>query len=108
PTELVEDLGSGEKGVKEISTANIPVSTAGAELSTVIPEVSTAAEHLVYIRMSVERRKDKGKAIMKEDKSVQKKTKKQLEQENLGMKKLLDYKNSLMKKNDKGFPGMQK
>nr|GEU57232.1 hypothetical protein [Tanacetum cinerariifolium] len=59
PTELVEDLGSGEKGEKEIST--------------VIPEVSTVAENLVYIRRSVEKRKDKEKAIMKEDKYVQKK-----------------------------------
>ncbi|GKC35208.1 hypothetical protein Tco_1047592 [Tanacetum coccineum] len=37
PIKLVEDLGSGEKGKKEISTDNIPVSTASA-----IPEVSTA------------------------------------------------------------------
>ncbi|GKB30042.1 hypothetical protein Tco_0869443 [Tanacetum coccineum] len=53
-TELVEDLGSGEKGEKEISTANISVSTASAT-----PKVSTAAENL-------------------------KKAKKQLEQERLG------------------------
>ncbi|GKE38588.1 hypothetical protein Tco_1461993, partial [Tanacetum coccineum] len=79
PTELVEDLGSGEKGKKEISTAG--VSTAEAVLSTVIPEVSTAAKNLVYIRRSAEKRK--GKAIMKEDESAQKKTKKQLEQERL-------------------------
>ncbi|GJU38328.1 ribonuclease H-like domain-containing protein [Tanacetum coccineum] len=78
PTELVEDFGSGEKGEKEISTANISVSTASAipevstakaELSIVIPEVSIAAENLVYIRRSAEKRKDKGKAIMKEDES---------------------------------------
>nr|GEZ34278.1 hypothetical protein [Tanacetum cinerariifolium] len=67
PTEFVEDLGSGEKGEKEIST--------------VILEVSTAVENLVYIRRSAEKRKDKGKAIMKENKSVQKKSKKKLEQE---------------------------
>ncbi|GJS16994.1 putative ribonuclease H-like domain-containing protein [Tanacetum coccineum] len=79
PTELVGDLGSGEKGEKEISNANISVSTASATL-----EVSTAAENLKYIRRSAEKRKDKGKAIMKEDESVQKKTKKQLEQEILG------------------------
>ncbi|GKD62947.1 hypothetical protein Tco_1305055 [Tanacetum coccineum] len=79
PTELVEDLGSGEKGEKEISIANIPVSTASAT-----PEVSIAAANLVYIRRSAEKRKDKGKAIMKEDESVQKKAKKQLEQERLG------------------------
>nr|GFC11390.1 hypothetical protein [Tanacetum cinerariifolium] len=41
PNELVEDLGSGENNEKEISTANIPVSTAGTELSTVIPEKKT-------------------------------------------------------------------
>ncbi|GJT04822.1 putative ribonuclease H-like domain-containing protein [Tanacetum coccineum] len=39
PTELVEDKGSGEKGEKEVSTV-------GAEHSTVIPEVSTAANLL--------------------------------------------------------------
>ncbi|GJV17064.1 hypothetical protein Tco_1362387, partial [Tanacetum coccineum] len=79
PTELVEDLGSGEKGEKEISTANISVSTASSTL-----EVSTAAKNLVYTRRSAEKRIDKGKAIMKEDESVQKKAKKQLEQERLG------------------------
>ncbi|GJZ70408.1 hypothetical protein Tco_0633958 [Tanacetum coccineum] len=61
------------------TTASVPVITASAT-----PEVSTAAANLVYIRRSVEKRKDKGKAIMKEDESVQKKTKKQLEQERLG------------------------
>ncbi|GKA30630.1 hypothetical protein Tco_0716935 [Tanacetum coccineum] len=45
--------------------------------------VSTAAENLVYIRRSAEKIKDKGKAIMKEDEFVQKKIKKQLEQERL-------------------------
>ncbi|GKC40434.1 hypothetical protein Tco_1052818, partial [Tanacetum coccineum] len=65
PTELVGDLGSGEKGEKEISTANISVSTASATL-----KVSTAAENLVYIRRSAEQRKDKGKTIMKEDESI--------------------------------------
>ncbi|GKA49865.1 hypothetical protein Tco_0742938 [Tanacetum coccineum] len=79
PTELVEDLGSGEKGKKEFSTANISVSTA-----TVTHEVSITAENLVYIRRSAEKRKDKGKAFMKEDESIQKKAKEQLEQERLG------------------------
>ncbi|GKF66402.1 hypothetical protein Tco_0192919, partial [Tanacetum coccineum] len=62
PTELVEDLGSGEKGEKEISTDNVPVSTASAipEVSTACPSSSTAdvfedemmtiAESLVAIR----------------------------------------------------------
>ncbi|GKA53880.1 hypothetical protein Tco_0747195 [Tanacetum coccineum] len=62
PTELVEDLGSGEKGEKEISTDNLPVSTASAipKVSTAGPSLSTAdvfedemmtiAESLVAIR----------------------------------------------------------
>ncbi|GKF28445.1 hypothetical protein Tco_0094787, partial [Tanacetum coccineum] len=61
-TELVEDQGSGEKGEQE---------------------VTTAAANLVYIRRSAEKRKDKGKAIMIEDESVQKKSNKKLEQERL-------------------------
>ncbi|GJS83967.1 hypothetical protein Tco_0750508, partial [Tanacetum coccineum] len=61
------------------TTASVPVTTASA-----IPEVSTVAENLVYIRRSAKKRKDKGKAIMKEDESIQKKSKKQLEQEILG------------------------
>nr|GEX25165.1 hypothetical protein [Tanacetum cinerariifolium] len=83
PTELVEDLGSGEKGEKEIST--------------IIPKVSTAVENLVYIRRSVEKRKDKGKAIIKEDKSVQKKLKKQLEQERLGHEEAIRLQEQIFK-----------
>ncbi|GJW78969.1 hypothetical protein Tco_0140651 [Tanacetum coccineum] len=49
-----------------------------------IAEDISGAETLVYIRRSAEKRKDKGKAIMKEDEFVQKKTKTQLEQERLG------------------------
>ncbi|GJS61229.1 hypothetical protein Tco_0656013 [Tanacetum coccineum] len=67
-TELVKDIESGAKGEKEVSTANILVSIAGQEDSTARHEVSTAAESLVYIRRSVEKRKDKGKAIMQETK----------------------------------------
>ncbi|GJZ71534.1 hypothetical protein Tco_0635385 [Tanacetum coccineum] len=76
PTELVEDQGSGEKGEKEVSTIDV-------EHSTIILEVSTAAENLVYIRRSAEKKKDKGKGIMTEP-EPEKKTKKQLEQERLG------------------------
>ncbi|GKE42482.1 hypothetical protein Tco_1469766 [Tanacetum coccineum] len=64
------------------TTASVPVTTAGIEISTA--NILVAAENLVYIRRSAEKRKDKGKAIMKEDESVQKKTKMQLEQERLG------------------------
>ncbi|GJX20915.1 hypothetical protein Tco_0223592 [Tanacetum coccineum] len=73
----------------DISTANVPVSTAGAEVSTASPEVKTVAESLVYIRRSAAKRKDKGKAIMKEAEPVQKKTKLQLEQERLGLEEAL-------------------
>ncbi|GJS85844.1 uncharacterized mitochondrial protein-like protein [Tanacetum coccineum] len=73
----------------DISTANVPVSTAGEEVSTTSPEVKTTAESLVYIRRSAAKRKDKGKAIMKETEPVQKKTKLQLEQERLGLEEAL-------------------
>ncbi|GKF67274.1 hypothetical protein Tco_0196953, partial [Tanacetum coccineum] len=61
PTELIEDLGSGEKGEKEISTADVLVSTAGAELSTTTHDVSIVAAALVHIRRSASMAKDKGK-----------------------------------------------
>ncbi|GKD37120.1 hypothetical protein Tco_1257327, partial [Tanacetum coccineum] len=57
PTKLVKDLGSGEKGKKEVSTAS--------------PEVKTTAESLVYIRRGATKRKDKGKAVMIEAEPVQ-------------------------------------
>ncbi|GJX27156.1 hypothetical protein Tco_0233452 [Tanacetum coccineum] len=73
----------------DISTANVLVSTAGAEASTASLEIKIAAKSLVYIRRSAEKRKDKGKAIMKEAEPVQKKIKLQLEQERLGLEKAL-------------------
>ncbi|GJS27679.1 hypothetical protein Tco_0488299 [Tanacetum coccineum] len=69
----------------DISAANVPISTAGEEVSSASPEVKTTAESLVYIRRSAAKRKDKGKAIMKEADPIQKKTKLQLEQERLGV-----------------------
>ncbi|GJZ02501.1 ribonuclease H-like domain-containing protein [Tanacetum coccineum] len=53
--------GSGEKGKAEVSTAKVQISTASAT-----PELSTAAENLVYVRRSADKRKDKGKEIMTE------------------------------------------
>ncbi|GKG30391.1 hypothetical protein Tco_0420289, partial [Tanacetum coccineum] len=53
------------------------------------PEVRTDVESLVYIKKSATKRKDKGKAIMKEAEPVQKKTKLQLEQERLGLEEAL-------------------
>ncbi|GJW86981.1 hypothetical protein Tco_0162321 [Tanacetum coccineum] len=79
----------------DISTANVPVSTAAADLSTAIPKVKTTAESLVYIKRSAAKRKDKGKAIMKEAEPVQKKTKLQLEQERLGYEEALRLKEQL-------------
>ncbi|GJV66093.1 hypothetical protein Tco_1476921 [Tanacetum coccineum] len=61
----------------DISTANVPVSTTGAE-------VSTTAESLVYIRRSATKRKDNGKSIVEEYEPTQTKTKIQQEQERLG------------------------
>ncbi|GJW36100.1 retrovirus-related pol polyprotein from transposon TNT 1-94 [Tanacetum coccineum] len=77
---------------EDVSTANVPVNTAGAEISTASPKVKTAgvsvddvaAEGLVYIRRSAAKRKDKGKAIMEESEPTQTKTKIQQEQERLG------------------------
>ncbi|GJT04086.1 hypothetical protein Tco_0838548 [Tanacetum coccineum] len=71
---------------ERFTTASVHVTTASASISTAsaTPKVSTAAANLVYIKRSAEKRKDKGKAIMKEDESIQKKAKKQLEQERLG------------------------
>ncbi|GJU78428.1 hypothetical protein Tco_1275498 [Tanacetum coccineum] len=76
---------------KGFTTASVLVTTASAFISTAsaTPEVSTAATNLVYIRKSAEKRKDKGKAIMKDDESVQKKSKKQLEQERLRHKEAI-------------------
>ncbi|GJY13247.1 hypothetical protein Tco_0382556 [Tanacetum coccineum] len=65
-TKLIEDLGSGEKGKKEISTVDVPVSTTSEEISTARHDVSTAAVALVYIRRSASKANDKGKAIMQE------------------------------------------
>ncbi|GJW02056.1 ribonuclease H-like domain-containing protein [Tanacetum coccineum] len=87
-----EDISTAEFNIstaKPVSTPGATVTTASvsiarAKLSTVILEVSSAIDNLVYIRRSAKKRKDKGKAIIKEDESVQKKTKKQLEQERLG------------------------
>ncbi|GJR53621.1 reverse transcriptase domain-containing protein, partial [Tanacetum coccineum] len=101
PTKVIHDQGSSEKGQPEVSTADIPVSTAGITTGTasVIPTVSTAnvnistastirseirstAGRVVYSRRSDEIRKDKGKAIMTEL-EPNKKSKKELEQERL-------------------------
>ncbi|GJY29265.1 hypothetical protein Tco_0405032 [Tanacetum coccineum] len=73
---LCDLLGGTAEG---FTTISIPVTTTSASISTVSPprdstaEDISGAEILVYIRRSAKKRKDKGKAIIKEDESVQKK-----------------------------------
>ncbi|GJR51547.1 hypothetical protein Tco_1402068 [Tanacetum coccineum] len=77
----------------DFTTANVPITTAGAEISTVIPEVKTAgdsvddiaAENIVYIRRSATKTKDKVKGIMEESESAMTNTKRQQEQERVGL-----------------------
>ncbi|GJY59644.1 hypothetical protein Tco_0459536 [Tanacetum coccineum] len=75
PIEIIEDLGSAKK---EISTANILVSTASppkdstAEVGTASHDISAAATALAYIRGSASKAKDKGKAIVKESEPLKK------------------------------------
>ncbi|GJR02860.1 hypothetical protein Tco_0525844 [Tanacetum coccineum] len=64
--EIQEKISDDTEGASEVSAAKLAVTTA---------EVSTAAENLVYIRRSAEKKKDKGKAIMTEP-EPEKKTKK--------------------------------
>ncbi|GJU03152.1 ribonuclease H-like domain-containing protein [Tanacetum coccineum] len=71
PTELVEDQCSGEKGEKEVSTFD-------AEHSTVFPEVSTAAENLVYIRRSALKKKIRVKELCRAE-PARRRQEKQLE-----------------------------
>ncbi|GKA95542.1 hypothetical protein Tco_0817580 [Tanacetum coccineum] len=64
---------------EDVSTANVPVNTAGAEISTASLKVKiagvsvddVAAEGLVYIRRSATKIKDKGKAIIEESEPTQ-------------------------------------
>ncbi|GJX18442.1 hypothetical protein Tco_0221119 [Tanacetum coccineum] len=91
-----EDEGSledpskqGRKIAQLDEDEGITLFTAPEEVSTASLEVKTAAKSLVYIRRSVAKRKDKGKAIMKEAEPVQIKTKLQLEKERLGYEEAL-------------------
>ncbi|GJT55988.1 putative ribonuclease H-like domain-containing protein [Tanacetum coccineum] len=93
---IIEDGNSDDKGRHEhepefdFDAANVPVTTAGAEISTASPEVKTAgdsieditAETLMYIRRSAAKAKDKAK--MEEFKSAMTNTKRQQAQERLG------------------------
>ncbi|GJW56899.1 RNA-directed DNA polymerase, eukaryota, reverse transcriptase zinc-binding domain protein [Tanacetum coccineum] len=78
-TEIVQDQGSCEKGEQEVSTADTTLNTVSVPFSTAsaTPEVSTAAESLVYIRRSA-KKKDKGKAIVIEDESIDEEERKRI------------------------------
>ncbi|GKD45919.1 hypothetical protein Tco_1270564 [Tanacetum coccineum] len=103
PTELVEDQGSGEKGEQEVTTIDTTLNTASVAFSTTITtfEVSTAAERLVYIRRSAKKKKDKGKAIVIEDESVQKKSKKKVQEERLGYEEAIRLQEQINKEERK-------
>ncbi|GJZ90207.1 hypothetical protein Tco_0662134 [Tanacetum coccineum] len=97
--EIQEKIRSGEKGEQEVNTAlntaSVPISTANAT-----PEVSTATANLVYIIRSAEKRKDKGKVIMIEDESVQKKLMRKKEKGLQEMLKLQEEYDKARKKED--------
>ncbi|GJX24590.1 putative ribonuclease H-like domain-containing protein [Tanacetum coccineum] len=105
PTELVEDQGSGEKGEQEVTTADTALNTASVPFSTTSAtlEVSTAVESLVYIRRSAKKKKDKGKEIVIEDESVQKKSKKQVQEERLGYEEAIRLQEQIDEEERKGI-----
>ncbi|GJW34550.1 hypothetical protein Tco_0054582 [Tanacetum coccineum] len=81
--EVVHDQDTAEEGQLEDSTTGITVSTAPINISTARETHSTTGR-VVYGRRSKEARKDKGKEIMTEP-EPEKKSKKLLEQERLGL-----------------------
>ncbi|GKB82367.1 hypothetical protein Tco_0949262 [Tanacetum coccineum] len=85
--EVVHDQDTAKEGQPEDSTAGITVSTAPINISTARETRSTAGR-VVYGRRSKEARKDKGKAIMTEP-EPEKKSKKLLEQERLGLEEAI-------------------
>ncbi|GJT75083.1 putative ribonuclease H-like domain-containing protein [Tanacetum coccineum] len=82
PTEVIKDKGSGEKGEKEVSTAEILDTTAELPVNTA-REFRSTVGRIVYTRRTEQIRKDKGKAIMIEPEPI-KKSKKLEEQERFG------------------------
>ncbi|GJZ94369.1 hypothetical protein Tco_0666572 [Tanacetum coccineum] len=87
--EVVDDVvhDTAEERQLKDSTAGITVSTAPINISTARETRSTAGR-VVYGRRSKEARKDKGKAIMTEP-EPEKKSKKLLEQERLGLEEAI-------------------
>ncbi|GKF09214.1 hypothetical protein Tco_0043438, partial [Tanacetum coccineum] len=85
--EVVHDQDTAEEGQLEDSTAGITVSTAPINIS-IDRETHSTTGRVVYDRRSKEARKDKGKAIMTEP-ETEKKSKKLLEQERLGLEEAI-------------------
>ncbi|GJZ40852.1 hypothetical protein Tco_0587738 [Tanacetum coccineum] len=103
----LEDPSKQERKIAQLDEdEGITLFTAPEEVSTASPEVKTTAESLVYIRRSAEKRKDKGKDIMKEAKPAQKKTKLQLEQERLGYEEALRLEEQLDEEERKRIVGV--
>ncbi|GJS82665.1 hypothetical protein Tco_0749206 [Tanacetum coccineum] len=75
--------------IQEKISDDTEVTTADTTLNTASVPFSTASESLVYIRRSAKKKKDKGKAIVIEDESVQKKSKKKVQEERLGYKEAI-------------------
>ncbi|GKC00529.1 hypothetical protein Tco_0986665 [Tanacetum coccineum] len=65
PTELIEDLGSGEKEKRKLVLLNVPISTAGAEVSTTSHDVSTASQKtlVLLLRRSAQRQRTRKGSI---------------------------------------------
>ncbi|GKC84857.1 hypothetical protein Tco_1140574 [Tanacetum coccineum] len=94
---LIKILLQKEQYPKD-STAGITVSTALINISTA-RETRSSAGRVVYGRRSKEARKDKGKAIMTEP-EPEKKSKKLLEQERLGLEEAIRLQEKLMKRKE--------
>ncbi|GJS64061.1 putative ribonuclease H-like domain-containing protein, partial [Tanacetum coccineum] len=85
--EVVHDQDTAAERQPKDSTAGITVSTALINISTA-RETRSSAGRVIYGRRSKEARKDKGKAIMTEP-EPEKKSKKLLEQERLGLEEAI-------------------
>ncbi|GJT46658.1 ribonuclease H-like domain-containing protein [Tanacetum coccineum] len=85
PTELVEDQGSGENGNKRLLLLILHLILPVYHLVLLVQllRLVLLTNRLVRYK-DVKKKKDKGKAIVIEDESVQKKSKKQVQEERLG------------------------
>ncbi|GKF34462.1 hypothetical protein Tco_0107662, partial [Tanacetum coccineum] len=66
PTELVEDIGSGEKGASEVSTANIAVTTAEPEKKTKLQQRKERASLEAAIRLEEQFNEEESQRIARD------------------------------------------